>query len=187
MGITTISPFILAPHPKTSLVPSVAQYKTYIETLGWIAQPKINGNRIQVCIYPDGKMLFFTRQGTIHTKPIDQQLKDKLLLHYKPNSDLTVIEGEWLPYGQQKIYLFDILKCEGQDLSGLTYLERYHLLCEAGSFIYPDFRILPIIRTVDKCVEVMEDNNIEIEGLVFKSPYPYFRDSNIVRCRKVKK
>jgi ATP-dependent DNA ligase len=96
--------------------------------------------------------------------------------------DWTVLDAEWLkPEGL--LFVFDILKLNGKSLRSMTYQERYDLL--PRSFISPVIKTLPILTTLNKCLEVLASKEKYVEGLVFKAPYSKgFEDTSIVRCRR---
>jgi hypothetical protein len=45
---------------------------------------------------------------------------------------------------------------------------------------------LPLITSLERCLEVLAGDDEDVEGLVFKSKSPGFADTTIVRCRKKK-
>ena len=174
--------FILPQHPKTS---SSLSMRTVLNMLarGWVGQFKMNGRRCQVHISSDGEIASFTRQGTLHTLRLSQELLNELK-HYQPAKGWNVIEGEWIP-GKNQLHLFDILKSEGDLLSGQTYGERFKLLSTMWR-LSPTVKLLRPFKTRSEMLKAIElINDSDIEGLVWKAwNSPGWPDSSIVRSRK---
>ena len=92
----------------------------------------------------------------------------------------TVVDAEWHEPSDQ-LYIFDILKHNGRLLDSYTYADRYALLPRV--YTSPLVETLPILKTVEQCLEVLESQNPIIEGLVFKAPHTEgFLDTSIIRC-----
>lgn len=128
-------------------------------------------------------VVVYNRQGRPHAKELPRPIIKELRRILKPERDWTVIDAEWLK-PENKLFLFDILKHNGENLRRFSYEERYRLLPRA--YISPYVQTLPILTTVQKCMQVVNDPTPHVEGLVFKSPTSKgFHDSSIVRCRKV--
>jgi ATP-dependent DNA ligase len=176
------SRFIRAPHPKSEIRPQAAAIQKVLDA-GWVGQLKIHGHRVQLHIPadPDGEILAYTRQGSSHKKLLSVSITRELRRLLTPKEDWNVIEGEWLK-PKDKIYLFDFLKQDGSLLNRLSYQERYKLLPRA--YISPHVQTLPLVTSLEKCLEILEGDEEDVEGLVFKSSSPGFADTSIVRCRK---
>lgn len=178
------SMFIKAMHPKTEIRPDRAAIKRILDA-GWWGQMKIHGHRAQIHIPADETLglIAYTRHGTIHKTKLPNHLGSELRRLFVPTKDWTVIDAEWLK-GQDHIYVFDLLKLNGQMLNNYTYGERWELLPRVYKSAYVE--TLGVVRTLDKCMEILESTPAEVEGLVFKSASsPGFNDRSIVRCRKV--
>lgn len=155
--------------------------------LGWVGQLKIHGHRAQIHLspVPEQAPLVYNRQGNLHAKQLPPALAAELRRIFGPRPDSdgwTVLDAEWLK-GEDKIYVFDILRREGRLLESLTYAERWELLPRV--YASDSVQTLPLLRSVDRCLEVMERPEPWIEGLVFRAlTTPGFSDTSIVRCRR---
>jgi ATP-dependent DNA ligase len=173
--------FIKAMHPKTELKPN-REAITKILKMGWIGQMKIHGHRAQIHLSPKEAPIAYNRQGKVHKLALPKEIIKELMRVIDPQKDWTVIDAEWLK-PEKKLYIFDILKKDGKSLARTTYGERFALL--PRDYLSPYIQTLPILRTVEKCMEVFEKEDEHIEGLVFKSMTTKgFSDTGIVRCRK---
>ncbi len=177
------SNYLKAMHPKTEISPTAASIEKILRA-GWIGQIKIHGHRAQIHIPADPKedAIAYNRQGRPHKKLLPDEILLELRRILKLESDWTILDSEWLkPEG--KLYIFDILKADGQNLRSLSYLERWKLLPKL--YISPHVQTLPILTTVEKCLEILRGSDENVEGLVFKSKDTKgFADTSIVRCRK---
>ena len=179
----SLSPFIKAMHPKSE----IKAHKDAIERIlqqGWWGQPKIHGHRAQIHLASDTQpdVLVYTRKGGLHKKPMPAAMANELYRLLGPQKGYTVLDAEWVKK-TDKLYLFDILKREGQLLQGYTYAERYAILPQ----VYKSELIetLPVIKTAAKCLKLLASNDPMIEGLVFKSSTSKgFSDTSVIRCRK---
>ncbi|HTL11907.1 MAG TPA: RNA ligase family protein [Bdellovibrionota bacterium] len=175
------SRYIRAPHPKTEISPTPVAIQKVL-ALGWVAQLKIHGHRVQLHIPPgDGEILAYNRQGQLHKKLLPDSMISEIRRVLSPTDGWNVVEGEWLK-PKDRIYFFDFLKQEGESLERLSFQERWKKL--PRSYLSPHLQTLPLITSLDKCLDVFSKDDEEIEGLVFKSPRPGFADTTIVRCRK---
>lgn len=173
--------YIRTAHPEASIPPN-AQAIAFLLKQGYFGQRKVNGRKIQIHIPHDGgTILCFTRQGTLHTLSIPQDVLEAIRQYYAPREDWNVIEGEFVPKAGT-IFLFDFVMAEGIILSHETYKERYSRLKK--NFILPFLKILPIYTTLKQCLDDLSKDEPFIEGLVFKVDLPGFSDSTIIRCRK---
>ena len=84
----------------------------------------------------------------------------------RPEDHWTVLDAEWLK-PENKLYLFDVLKLNGENLRRLTYEERYKLLPRA--YLSPFVQTLPLLTTTEKCMKALSSTEEQVEGLVFKS------------------
>ena len=148
-----------------------------------------NGMRSQIHLdYRQTVAAHYTRQGTLHTRKLSQEIIESC----KPflpsrNQSMSVIDGEWVP-SLNHVFVFDILKFQGERLVGLTYAQRYEFL-EALSKKLPEgshISILPVYKTLDEVMEQLDQvvENPHCEGLVFRAPDSKgWNDTSIVRCR----
>lgn len=176
-------PYFIEPqHPKANVAPDRTAINR-VMILGFVAQRKVNGHRVQIHVSSDGEFAAFTRQGKPHTAQIPQNIKEHLIAMARPKSGWTCLDGEWQKQ-ESKIYLFDILRLEDELLSSLTFFERFEKLL--GIFrIGPGVSILPIIKDVDGVMELMGDGNKFTEGVVLRNPKEIgWQNTAILRCRK---
>jgi ATP-dependent DNA ligase len=177
------SAYIHSMHPKTEISPTLASVEKILRA-GWAGQMKVHGHRAQIHLNaePGKEALVYNRQGRLHKKTLPLDIVDELRRLLDLKTDWTVIDSEWLkPEG--KLFLFDVLKLNGDSLRRLTYEERWNLL--PRSYISPHIQTLPILTTAGKCMDVLSRDEDHIEGLVFKALHSKgFEDSSIVRCRK---
>ena len=175
------SSFIKPMHPKTELKATRAAVEKILR-LGWVGQTKIHGHRAQIHLALGEDPIAYNRQGRLHKKLLPAEIVAELMRIIRPEKNWTVIDAEWLK-PENKLYIFDILKKDGKGLGRMTYGERFKLL--PRDYISPYVQTLPLLKTVDKCMEVLGKEDEHIEGLVFKSMMSKgFSDSAIVRCRK---
>ena len=182
-GPVASSAYIKAMHPKTEIAPTRASVEKILRA-GWAGQLKIHGHRAQIHISADesDETIAYNRQGRPHKKLLSDEIIEELRRILGLGKGWTVIDAEWMkPDG--KLYLFDILKLDDELLRHKSYADRYKLL--PTSFISPHVKVLPLLTTPEKCMEVLANTQDHIEGLVFKSlTTKGFEDSSIVRCRK---
>ncbi len=179
------SAFIRPMHPKTEISPDAATVARVLG-LGWAGQIKIHGHRAQIHISadPNDAPLAYNRHGEIHKKLIPEAIVSELRRLFQPKKGWNVIDAEWLK-PENKLFVFDFIKQEGELLTRLTYLERWKLLPRA--YISPTLSTLPLLTTIEKCMEILDKPAPHVEGLVFKSQTTRgFEDSSIVRCRIAK-
>lgn len=170
-------------HPKTEISPTRASVDKILSN-GWVGQMKVHGHRAQIHINADAKEapIVYNRQGRPHAIPLSKEITAELRRVLSLESGWTVIDGEWLK-PENKLFLFDILKLNGESLRPLSYQERYNLL--PRSYISPHLQTLPLLQTAEKCMEILGRSEPWVEGLVFKAPNSKgFHDTSIVRCRK---
>lgn len=177
--------FIHAMHPKTEIKPHPSTLQKILDA-GWVGQLKIHGHRAQIHISADPLVepYAYNRQGRIHKKLLPKPVISELRRLFTPERQWNVIDAEWLK-DTDKLFVFDLLKLNGDTLVRLNYAERWNLLPRA--FISPSISILPVFTSLNQCLEALQNPEPYIEGLVFKSQSsPGFEDTSIVRCRKVK-
>lgn len=170
-------------HPKAEISPSRAAVEKILG-LGWVGQAKIHGHRAQVHVSADEKEspIVYNRLAREHKKLLPAPIVDELRRIIPLSEGWTAIDAEWIK-AEDRLFLFDILKLDGELLRRRSYAERYALL--PRSYLSPHIRTLPILTTVEKCMEVLQSRDEAVEGLVFKAPSSKgFGDSSIVRCRK---
>jgi hypothetical protein len=167
--------FMPWPYPSGSIKPDSAQIQRLLN-LGYVGQTKIDGRSCEILIASTGELAVYTRHGTPYTRPLPQHLTERLLAEYRPTQGFTVLAGEYLSQ-MQTIYLYDCLALEGDDLTRRPYLERY------ADIPIGSFEVLPIFRTVEECMAIIETISPFVEGLVFKAPGSGIKNS-IIRCRK---
>jgi len=173
--------YIKSMHPKTELKPTRAAIEKILNA-GWIGQMKIHGHRAQIHLSPKDQPMAYNRQGRLHKMLLPKEIVKELMRIIDPKEDWTVIDAEWLK-PENKLFIFDILKKDGKSLARTTYGERFALL--PRDYLSPYIQTLPMLRTVEKCMEVFEKDDEHIEGLVFKSMATKgFSDTGIIRCRK---
>lgn len=183
-SVVTPSPFIRPMHPKTEIRPDPAAIRRILNR-GWCAQKKIHGHRAQIHIPADKDqpLLVFNRQGQVHKKDLEDHLEAELRRLFTPKQGWNVIDAEWLK-PEKRIYIFDYIKFQDKILSSLPFGKRFEFLPRI--FSSDCLEVLPLIKTVQGCMDVLNTNDELIEGLVLKSMVtPGFHDSSIVRCRKV--
>ncbi len=176
------SPFIKAPHPKTSIRADVQAIQRILSH-GWAAQLKIHGHRAQIHIPADSsqRLLVYNRQGQLHKVQPSAELAADLYRLFAPQFDWTVIDTEWLK-ASRKIFVFDILKRSGELQHSKCYRERYDLLPRIYRSEY--IETLPLIYSAKRCMEQMQKAPDYVEGLVLKSlETKGFHDTSLVRCR----
>lgn len=181
--VTSPSPFIRAPHPKTGIRPLPDTMRRILEA-GWVAQLKIHGHRAQVHVPADPKkpIHVLNRQGQSHRKKMSEAMTKEVRRLFQPEEGWNVVDAEWLK-DEEKLFVFDFLKKEGEILRRLTYPQRYALLPRL--YLSPCVATLPLIRDLAGCLKALETEQDHIEGLVFKSlTTPGFADTSIIRCRK---
>jgi ATP-dependent DNA ligase len=177
------STYIRAMHPKTEISPTLPAVEKILKA-GWLGQMKVHGHRAQIHLPADPSLepIAYTRHGQPHKKLLPPEIISELRRLIKVESDWTVIDCEWLK-PENKLFLFDVLKFNGENLRRLTYGERYEHLPK--DFLSPHIQTLPLLRTSAKCMAVLASTLAYVEGLVFKSPTTKgFEDSSIIRCRK---
>lgn len=177
------SAFVRGPHPTASLPPEAALIKKFL-TRGWIAQKKMNGARIQIHVpaNPALPLVYYTRQGTVHTKAMNLDMEALLRTLLAPAENWNIVEGEWIR-ATGRIFLFDTLMDSGRVLSREPYIDRYRRL--PRDFISPTLKVLSIIRTTAEALKVLLGDDVLVEGLVLKAEKsPSLDDDTIVRCRK---
>lgn len=177
------STFIKAMHPKTEIRPHAESIRKILEK-GWVGQLKIHGHRAQLHVPADPKLpvIAYTRQGKTHGKPLPPKMQKEIRRVFAPETGWNVLDAEWLKPAE-KIFVFDILKKDGEVLRKLPYPERWKLL--RRDYLSPYLQTLPLIKDVKGCLEALERPEAFIEGLVFKSSStPGFSDTSIIRCRR---
>lgn len=176
--------FIQAQHPKGELPPTEDSVSKYIRW-GWWGQKKINGYRCQIHISSKSEVFYFTRQGRLHTRKVPEIVNEQLLRHLIPTKGFNTFDAEWQRQ-QETIYLFDVLKLENKLLQNLTYAERYKILRKDLFFIEPNVKFLPVYKSVRQCMQVLNKDDVWVEGLVFKLPDIQGWDNDAIqRCTKV--
>jgi ATP-dependent DNA ligase len=165
--------FVEPQHPKASLEPaSPLEVLNYVQK-GWVVQAKMNGRRAQIHVMGDS-IIAYTRQGTLHTSPIDSDIAKEILNSFPPN---TVLDGEWLPF-QKKLFLFDVLMFNGDNLQTENYLQRFTRI-STHPFSLPLLKEDSDIRGIFTAA-----NDPHLEGIVLKwSSVKGWPNHAIVRCR----
>lgn len=182
-GLVPPSVYIKAMHPKTEIAPTQAAVEKMLKA-GWAGQMKVHGHRAQIHIHADENKdaIAYNRQGRPHKKLLPDNIVEELRRILKPESGWTIIDAEWLK-PESKLFIFDILKRDDENLRRMTYAERYELLPRA--YISPFISTPPLLTTVAKCMELLQSSEPHVEGLVFKAlSTKGFEDTSIVRCRK---
>jgi ATP-dependent DNA ligase len=177
------SAYIRAMHPKTQIRPTLSSVEKILQS-GWVGQLKIHGHRAQVHlnVNPDTPPIVYNRQGRPHKNLLPPEITAELRRIFTLKSGWTVIDCEWLK-PNVRLYLFDVLKLDGESLRPLPYGERFSLLPK--SYISPHVKTLPLISTSTNCMQVLQSEEDHVEGLVFKALHAKgFEDTSIIRCRK---
>ena len=183
--IVARSYFLRPMHPKTEISPTRSSIEKVLKA-GWVGQMKIHGHRAQIHLSADSleEPIAYNRQGKPHKKLLPLEIIKELKRVFDLENGWTVIDAEWIK-DENKLYLFDMMKLNSQPLDRLNYEERWKLLPRA--YLSPHLQTLPLLTTVEKCMEVLSRPEDYIEGLVFKSINTRgFKDTSIVRCRKNK-
>lgn len=170
-------------HPTTNILPK-REAMSRILALGWVGQMKVEGHRAQIHISSkvSEPVVAYNRQGKPHKKLLPASVVKELHRVYSPKRGWNVLDTEWVK-GSDKLYIFDFLKKDGELLRHCTYAERYALL--PREYLSPHMVTLPLLTTLERCLDLIEREIPHCEGLVFKSlSTPGFSDTSIVRCRK---
>ena len=175
--------FIRAPHPKTEIRPHRHTIRRVLKS-DWVAQKKIHGHRAQIHVpaTDDLRLIVYNRHGVPHKKPMQGVLAKEVRRIFKPKSGWTILDAEWHK-PLDRLYVFDMLKFCDESLRDCSFLERWEMLPR----LYRSDRIetLGLIRSLSDCIDVLEDEDPLIEGLVFRAGNTAgFHDTTIVRCRK---
>lgn len=178
----TPSRFIRAMHPRTAIQPKADAIARVLQS-GWAGQWKIHGHRAQIHIPPpgDGSCLAYNRQGALHRKKLPEEIDAELSRLFAREDGWTVIDSEWLK-GEDRIFVFDILRAGGVLNSSLTYAERYEQIPRV--YRSSCIETLPLLMTVSGCMAAVESAPEFVEGLVFRALHTRgFQDTSIIRCR----
>ena len=181
-GFVPTTAYIKAMHPKTQIRPVLSSVEKVLKA-GWVGQLKIHGHRAQVHLNADPNIepVVYNRQGRPHKNLLPPEITAELRRVFSLKSGWTVIDCEWIK-PNVRLYLFDVLKLDGRSLRPLPYAERFAFLPK--SYISPHVKTLPLLTTCAQCMQVLEGNEDNIEGLVFKAlKAKGFEDSSIIRCR----
>ncbi|MGE0173481.1 MAG: hypothetical protein AB7T49_11860 [Oligoflexales bacterium] len=175
--------FIRPIHPKTEIKPDPVLMKKILSE-GWWGQKKIHGHRAQVHLSANSTegTIVYNRHGKPHGVKLSKEIEEELRRILPLKNGWSTVDAEWVK-PLNKLFIFDMLKLNGQLLNTSTYEDRYQLLPQV--YVSQYVETLPVISQVAKCQEVMETTDPLIEGLVFKSRKTRgFSDSSVVRCRK---
>jgi hypothetical protein len=176
------SRFIRPQHPKTEIRPDPQAIRRVLD-LGWAGQLKIHGHRAQIHIPASESqaILVYNRQGQLHKKKLSPSADSELRRLFQPEEGWNVIDGEWLKE-RDFLFIFDFIKKDGTLLSDLSYADRFALI--PRNFLSPHVKPLPLLKTLEACLDTLDKLPAYAEGLVFKSlGSPGFEDTAIVRCR----
>ncbi len=169
--------FIKSQHPKSNISPAKIQD---LLSRGWVAQEKINGHRLQIHISLDG-ITCYTRQGTKHTQKLSPELIEAFQAYCEYG--WAVFDSEWHKPTNQ-VFIFDILRLNNETLNSKTISERFKIL-KSIFRIAPNIKLIKCLGTAGECMNVMQDNNSLVEGLVFKLwESTGWSDDAILRCLK---
>lgn len=175
--------FISCQHPNHAIAPERSAIERVLN-MRWIGQAKMNGHRLQIHISPKAEITAYTRHGRIHTQKLSNELKFSFQQYADPDGYLC-LEGEWIK-SENQVYLFDILRHKSDTLLFQTYAERHKLLKSIFQ-ISPYIKFLKTYKKVDDCLRILEADEKNVEGLVFKSfDTKGWPDTAIVRCLKKK-
>jgi ATP-dependent DNA ligase len=176
------SRYVRAPHPKTEIRPAAASIQKVLDA-GWVGQLKIHGHRVQLHVPADEdeKILAYNRMGQLHKKELPEPMISEIRRLLSPHEGWNIVEGEWIK-PKDKIFLFDFLKKDGQLMNRLPFVDRWKLL--PREYLSPFIKTLPLVTGLERCLQILAQNDEDVEGLVFKSASPGFGDTTIVRCRR---
>lgn len=180
--------FMRPMHPKTEIRPTREAIQKVLEA-GWVGQLKVHGHRGQIHISSDSEkpIIVYNRQGAVHKKTLSPQMVSELRRVFAPQAVSpegeiwNVIDTEWIK-DDDRLYVFDFLKKDGQALGRLSFLERWKMLPK--DYLSPCMQTLSVFGSLEQCLTALEKKDDFIEGLVFKSASPGFEDTSIIRCRK---
>jgi hypothetical protein len=182
--------FLYPPRPEKAILP---QMIPVFENRGWIAQLKKNGTCSLAFVDAEGNVTFKTRHDEDHKAWTPTSEAINFFLRY-PNS-VFIFELLHSKGGDVRnhVYIFDVIKFNGQDLVGWTLENRLRLLQE----IKPRSTQIEIAGVYRKNLKALYDGltNVLDEGIVLKDPkaklLPCFRNGlNAgwqVKCRKATK
>lgn len=174
--------FIPAQHPENSNLTADEEAFQRFLNLGWAAQIKMNGYRLQAHV-GGGELVAYTRDGIEHTRKLPKAITTSYLS--LGTQSLNIFDSEWVsPLGQA--FVFDILVHEGTLLNEMSYADRYAILADV--FTPTDtMHLLPLITSAKAAMKVMQTDEPYVEGLVFKRlDRKGWPNTSIVRCRKPK-
>jgi hypothetical protein len=142
-------------HPKTEIRPTADSIRKILEA-GWVGQLKIHGHRAQIHLPSsevdsgaadsEDDVLVYNRQGQLHKKVLPPRLLFELQRIYTPSAGWNVIDAEWIK-SDDRIFVFDFLKREGQTLHRLNFQERWKRLPRA--YVSPLIQTLPVLTDLD--------------------------------------
>lgn len=181
--LSSPSPFIRAMHPKSAIRPQPEAIQRILAK-GWVGQLKIHGHRAQIHIPAEENkpLIAYTRQGRRHKLALAPKIASELRRVFGPDKGWNVLDTEWLKPAE-KIFVFDILKKDGEILRRLSFPDRYALL--RRDYLSPHLVTLPLISDFAGCQKALAKTEDYVEGLVFRSTTrPGFADTSIIRCRK---
>src|SRR5690606_1380259 len=132
----------------------------------WVAQPKMDGVRVQLH-FSDERLRNFTRHGTLHTSIMPLDLSTQLRESLSPD---VVVEGEWIRHGSLKntCWVFDLIAIGGKVLSQEPFSERYKLLQTFFKPQGPLVHLVPVIESAEEAIKSISEDREGIEGLVFR-------------------
>lgn len=164
--------YISTQHPKKSILfkPELVQKML---NMGWVAQPKYNGENVQVHVV--GRNIYaFSRHG--RSRKLSPEIEEDILNNF---SDGFVFEAEYRNKAN-KLCIFDCIKTSNDGLmSSVPYIDRHSKLPLLAT---PNVLVVPVLSQIGRMKYWYE--HPETEGLVFKSGSPGFSNSSVIRCRR---
>ena len=164
-------------------LPSTPVFETehYLTSDKWVAQQKIDGERLLATIGP-GSVTGVGRDGTF--KVVPRLLKQAL----------GAIRGEWMFDGEvidSQYYIFDILQFPKGHLIDVPYIQRYKLLSTIFSKTeIPFCSFVPTyISAEEKKAFHIEALNSGVEGIIFReanAKYRQGRTDTLVKLKFIK-
>ena len=175
--------FIKSPTPKAEIIPNTTTIRKILSE-GWVGQIYWLGHWLQLHIPASRKqsIIVYNRQGQPYGNELPDFVLEDLEKFFSPLKGWNALVAKWVP-AARKLHIFDMVKKDGIVLSHLGYKDRWSMIPR----VYPSKSIVTAktITTVEKCLEVVNDPNPKIAGLVFHSQNSTgFNATSVIRCRK---
>lgn len=178
--------FFYPPRPENAIAPGLLKY---YENLGWWAQIKKNGTCTVVSVDRESNVTFKTRHNEDHKA----WAPTEAIIEYFEQFPDSIFAAELLHSKHHSVkntmYIFDIMRLEGHDLTGSTFEFRDTLL-----LTLPETEHVLIAKTYVRDFSALYGGlaNAIDEGLVLKNPKaklerPTRKSANtdwMVKCRR---